>query len=41
VSLDQVTLGLQVQVPEEEAMVGPGVVAFSEAQEKAKLTAWQ
>jgi len=41
VSLDQVTLGLEVQVPEEEAMVGPGVVAFLAAQEKAKLTAWQ
>jgi len=41
VSLDQVTLGMEVQVPEEEAMVGPGVVAFLAAQEKAKLTAWQ
>jgi len=28
-------------VPEEEAMVGPGVVASLAAQEKAKLTAWQ
>jgi len=28
-------------VPEEEAMVGPGVVASLVAQEKAKLTAWQ
>jgi len=28
-------------VPEEEAMVCPGVVAFLVAQEKAKLTAWQ
>jgi len=41
VSIDQVTLGMEVQVPEEEAMVGPGVVAFLAAQEKAKLTAWQ
>jgi len=40
VSLDQVTLGMDVQVPEEEVMVGPGVVAFLAAQEKAKLTAW-
>jgi len=37
VSLDQVTLGMEVQVPEED----PGVVAFLAAQEKAKLTAWQ
>jgi len=36
-SLDQVTLGIEVQVPEEEAMVGPGVVAFLTAQE----TPWQ
>ena len=41
VLLDQVTLGMEMQVPEEEAMVGPGVVAFLAAQEKAKLTAWQ
>jgi len=41
VPLDQVTLGMEVQVPEEKAMVGPGVVAFLAAQEKAKLTAWQ
>eukprot|EP00277_Geminigera_cryophila_P042546 CAMPEP_0173081904 /NCGR_PEP_ID=MMETSP1102-20130122/17689_1 /TAXON_ID=49646 /ORGANISM="Geminigera sp., Strain Caron Lab Isolate" /LENGTH=264 /DNA_ID=CAMNT_0013956851 /DNA_START=81 /DNA_END=873 /DNA_ORIENTATION=- len=41
VSLDQVTLGMEVQVPEEEAMVGLGVVVFLAAQEKAKLTAWQ
>ena len=34
-------LGMEVQVPEEEAIVGPGVVAFLAAQEKAKLTAWQ
>jgi len=40
-SLDQVTLGMEVQVPEGEAMVGPGVVACLSAQEKAKLTAWQ
>ena len=40
-SLDQVTSGMEVQVPEEEAMVGPGVVASLAAQEKAKLTAWQ
>ena len=40
-SLDQVTLGLEVQVPEEEVMVGLGVVAFLAAQEKAKLTPWQ
>ena len=32
---------MEVQVPEEEAMVGPGVVAFLAAQEKAKLTVWQ
>ena len=38
VSLDQVILGLEVQVPEEEVMVRPGVVAFFVAQEKAKLT---
>ena len=41
VSLNQVTLGMEVQVPEEEAIVGQGVVAFLAAQEKAKLTAWQ
>ena len=40
-SLDQVTLGLEMHVPEEEAMVGPGVVASLAAQEKAKLTAWR
>ena len=40
-SLDQVTLGMEVQVPEEEAMVSPGVVAYLAAQEKVKLTAWQ
>ena len=40
-SLDQVTSGMEMQVPEEEAMVGLGVVAFLAAQEKAKLTAWQ
>ena len=28
-------------MPEEEAMVRPGVVAFLAALEKAKLTAWQ
>ena len=38
VLLDQVTLGMEMQVPEEEAMVGPGVVAFLAAQAKAKLT---
>jgi len=32
-SLDQVTLGLEMHVPEEEAMVGPGVVASLAAQE--------
>jgi len=40
-SLDQFTSGMEVQVPEEGAMVGPGVVASLAAQEKAKLTAWQ
>ena len=40
-SLDQVTLGMEVQVPEEETVVGPGVVASLAAQEKAKLTACQ
>jgi len=30
---------MEVQVPEEEMMVGTGVVAFLAAQEKAKLTA--
>jgi len=40
-SLDQVTSGMEVQVPEEEAMVGPGVVASLAAQDKATLTAWQ
>ena len=40
-SLDQITSGMEVQVPEEEAMVGPGVVASLAAQEKAKLTAWR
>jgi len=38
--LDQITLGMEVQVPEEEVMVGPGVVASLASQEKAKLTAW-
>ena len=32
---------MEVQVPEEEAMVSPGVVAYLAAQEKVKLTAWQ
>ena len=40
-SLDQVTLGMEVQVPEEEAMVSLGVVTSLAAQEKVKLTAWQ
>ena len=38
VSVDQVTLGMEVQVPEVEVMIDPEVVAFLTAQEKAKLT---
>jgi len=40
-SLDKTTLGLEAQVPEEKAMVCPGVVSSLAAQEKAKLTAWR
>jgi len=38
VSVDQVTLGMEVQVPEVEVMIDPEVVAFLTAQEKAKLS---
>ena len=40
-SLDQVSLGMEVQVPEEEATVSPGGVVSLTAQEKAKLTVWR
>ena len=38
--LDQDALGVEVQVPEEEVMDGPGVVESLAAQEEAKLVAW-
>jgi len=38
---DQDDLGVEVQVPEEEAMDGPGVVESLAAQEEAKLVAWR
>jgi len=38
--LDQDTLGVEVQVPEEEALDGPGVVESLAAQDEEKLVAW-
>jgi len=39
--LDQDALGVGVQVPEEEAMHGSGVVESLSVQEEAKLVAWR
>ena len=39
--LDQDALGVEVQVPEEEAMDSLGVVESLAAQEEAKLVAWR
>ena len=38
--LDQDALGVEVQVPEVEAMDGPGVVESLAAQDEEKLVAW-
>ena len=39
--LEQDAMGVEVQVPEEEAVDGPGVVESLAAQEEVKLVAWR